>query len=165
MDIGLQLGTSQRLEQTLSPQLRQFVTILQKNSLELDTAIKEELESNPLLELDDSAPMDEREVREDELPDSGAELKDDNLDDYDGYDYSTLEDSAMGDSRLLDGSGSDDINYEQYLKDGSLNEDAPFKDLNSQGDSDDDWDRPIKDHGKSLQDQLRDLLSLWSGTR
>ena len=86
MDIGLQLGTSQRLEQTLSPQLRQFVTILQKNSLELDTAIKEELESNPLLELDDSAPMDEREVREDELPDSGAELKDDNLDDYDGYD-------------------------------------------------------------------------------
>ena len=108
----MQLGTSQRLEQTLSPQLRQFVTILQKNSLELDTAIKEELESNPLLELDDSAPMDEREVREDELPDSGAELKDDNLDDYDGYDYSTLEDSAMGDSRLLDGSGSDDINYE-----------------------------------------------------
>ena len=165
MDIGLQLGTSQRLEQTLSPQLRQFVTILQKNSLELDTAIKEELESNPLLELDDSAPMDEREVREDELPDSGAELKDDNPDDYDGYDYSTLEDSAMGDSRLLDGSGSDDINYEQYLKDGSLNEDAPFKDLNSQGDSDDDWDRPIKDHGKSLQDQLRDQLSLWSGTR
>ena len=50
MDFGLQLGTSQRLEQTLSPQLRQFVTILQKNSLELDTAIKEELESNPLLE-------------------------------------------------------------------------------------------------------------------
>ena len=49
MDFGLQLGTSQRLEQTLSPQLRQFVTILQKNSLELDTAIKEELESNPLL--------------------------------------------------------------------------------------------------------------------
>ena len=165
MDIGLQLGTSQRLEQTLSPQLRQFVTILQKNSLELDTAIKEELESNPLLELDDSAPMDEREVREDELPDSGAELKDDNLDDYDGYDYSTLEDSAMGDSRLLDGSGSDDINYEQYLKDGSLNEDAPFKDLNTQGDSDDEWDRPIKDYGKSLQDQLRDQLSLWSGTR
>ena len=86
MDFGLQLGTSQRLEQTLSPQLRQFVTILQKNSLELDTAIKEELESNPLLELDDSAPMDEREVHDDELPDSGAELKDDRPDDYDDYD-------------------------------------------------------------------------------
>ena len=109
MDFGLQLGTSQRLEQTLSPQLRQFVTILQKNSLELDTAIKEELESNPLLELDDSAPMDEREVHDDELPDSGAELKDnrpDDFDDYDSADYSSLEDSAVGDSQFLDGSDS-----------------------------------------------------------
>jgi RNA polymerase sigma-54 factor len=68
MDFGLQLGTSQRLEQTLSPQLRQFVAILQKTSLELDTAIKDELESNPLLELDDSVPDEEREVRDDELP-------------------------------------------------------------------------------------------------
>ncbi len=169
MDFGLQLGTSQRLEQTLSPQLRQFVAILQKNSLELDTAIKEELESNPLLELDDSAPIEEREVHDDELPDSGAELKDerpDNYDDYDSADYSSLEDSAVGDSRLLDGSDGEDINYEQYLKDGSMNEDAPFKDLNaSGGDADDEWDRPIKDNGKSLQDKLLDQLLLWSGTR
>ena len=88
MDIGLQIGTNQRLEQNLSPQLRQFVTILQKNSLELDTAIKEELESNPLLELDDAAPMEEREVHEDELPDSGAELREvkDDFDDYDSGD-------------------------------------------------------------------------------
>ncbi|MCR5378555.1 MAG: RNA polymerase factor sigma-54 [Fibrobacter sp.] len=166
MDFGLQLGTSQRLEQTLSPQLRQFVAILQKTSLELDTAIKDELESNPLLELDDSVPDEEREVRDDELPDSGAELKDDRpdeFDDYDSADYSTLEDSAVGDSSLLD--GGDDINYEQYLKDGSMNEDAPFKDLNVSNDSDDEWDRPIKDNGKSLQDKLRDQLLLWSGTR
>ena len=53
MDIAVQLGQSQRLEQTLSPQLLQSVTILQKNSLELETAIKEEVEANPLLELDD----------------------------------------------------------------------------------------------------------------
>ena len=161
----MQIGTNQRLEQNLSPQLRQFVTILQKNSLELDTAIKEELESNPLLELDDAAPMDEREVHEDELPDSGAELREvkDDFDDYDSGDYSSLEDSAMGDSSLLD--GGDDINYEQYLKDGSMNEDAPFKDLNVGNDSDDEWDRPIKDHGKSLQDKLRDQLLLWSGSR
>ena len=165
MDIGIQLGTNQRLEQNLSPQLRQFVTILQKNSLELDTAIKEELESNPLLELDDAAPMEEREVHEDELPDSGAELREvkDDFDDYDSGDYSSLEDSAMGDSSLLD--GGDNINYEQYLKDGSMNEDAPFKDLNVGNDSDDEWDRPIKDHGKSLQDKLRDQLLLWSGSR
>ena len=169
MNLGMQLGTSQRLEQTLSPQLRQFVAILQKNSLELDTAIKDELESNPLLELDDSVPEDEREVRDDELPESGAELKEDRPDDYDDYDssdYSSLEDSVMGDSHLLDGGNENDINYEQYLKDGTMDEDAPFKDLNAPGnDSDEEWDRPIKDHGKSLQDKLRDQLSLWSGTR
>ncbi|WP_298771558.1 RNA polymerase factor sigma-54 [uncultured Fibrobacter sp.] len=166
MNLGMQLGTSQRLEQTLSPQLRQFVTILQKNSLELDTAIKEELESNPLLELDDSAPMEEREVRDDELPESGAELKTDDLgDNYDDYDSSSLDDSAMTDSGFLDGDDSGDIDYDRYLKDGSMNEDAPFKDLNApSNDSDEEWDRPIKDYGKSLQDSLRDQLLLWSGT-
>jgi RNA polymerase sigma-54 factor len=46
-----------------------------------------------------------------------------------------------------------------------MNEDAPFKDLNVSNDSDDEWDRPIKDNGKSLQDKLRDQLLLWSGTR
>ena len=47
-----------------------------------------------------------------------------------------------------------------------MDEDAPFKDLNAPGsDSDEEWDRPIKDNGKSLQDKLRDQLSLWSGTR
>ena len=169
MNVGLQIGTNQRLEQTITPQLRQFVSILQKTSLELDTAIKDELETNPLLELDDSEPMEEREVHEDELPDSGAELKDerpDNFDDYDSSDYSSLEDSAMGDSHLLDGGSEGDINYEQYFNDGSMNEDAPFKDLNApSNDPDDEWDRPIKDSGKGLQEKLRDQLLLWSGTR
>ena len=169
MNLGMQLGTNQRLEQTLSPQLRQFVSILQKNSLELDTAIKDELESNPLLELDDSVPEEERAVRDDELPESGAELKDNQPDDYDDYDssdYSSLEDSVMADSHLLDGGTENDINYEQYLKDGTMDEDAPFKDLNAPGnDSDEEWDRPIKDNGKSLQDKLRDQLLLWSGSR
>ena len=168
MNLGMQLGTTQRLEQTLTPQLRQFVAILQKTSLELDTAIKDELETNPLLELDDSEPMEDREVRDDELPDSGAELKEDHPDDYDDYDssdYSSLEDSAMVDRGLLDGD-SDNIDYERYLNDGSMNEDAPFKDLNApSGDADDEWDRPIKDSDKGLQEKLRDQLLLWSGTR
>ena len=56
MDVGMQLGQSQRLEQTISPQMLQSITILQKNSLELETAIKQEVESNPLLELDDEVP-------------------------------------------------------------------------------------------------------------
>lgn len=171
MDLGMNLGTSQRLEQTLSPQLLQSINILQKTSLELETAIKDELESNPLLELDDSMPDEDREVRDDELSESGAERSGEISQDNDAYgdmddrESGSLDDSAMIDRGLLDGSEGD-LNYEQLFSDGTRTDDAPFKDLNVGGsDVDDEWDRPIKDNGKSLQEQLRDQLMLWSGTR
>ena len=47
MDVGMHLGQSQRLEQNISPQMLQSIAILQKNSLELETAIKAEVEANP----------------------------------------------------------------------------------------------------------------------
>lgn len=169
MDIGMNLGTGLKQEQTLSPQLLQSINILQKTSLEIETAIKEEVENNPLLELDDSAPDEEREVRDDELPDSGTDYGDDANSNYDpdnNFDDRSLDDSAMMDRGMLDNPNEGDLNYERYLSDGSFDEDAPFKDLNaSSKDSDEEWDRPIKDVGKSLQDQLRDQLLLWSGTR
>lgn len=171
MDLGMNLGTSQRLEQTLSPQLLQSINILQKTSLELETAIKDELESNPLLELDDSMPDEEREVRDDELSESGAERSGESSADNDAYgdaddrESGSLDDSALVDRGLLDGSDGD-VNYEQLFSDGTGSDDAPFKDLNAgNADADDEWDRPIKDNGKSLQEQLRDQLMLWSGTR
>ena len=46
MDVGMQLGQSQRLEQNISPQMLQSISILQKNSLELETAIKDEIEAD-----------------------------------------------------------------------------------------------------------------------
>ncbi len=169
MDLGMNLGTSQRLEQTLSPQLLQSINILQKTSLEIETAIKEEVESNPLLELDDNVPEEEREVRDDELPESGAELINDAGSDYDpdnSFDNGSLDDSAMVDRGMLDDPNAGDLDYERYLSDGTSDVDAPFKDLNVPSkDADDEWDRPIKDAGKSLQEQLRDQLMLWSGTR
>lgn len=169
MDLGMNLGTSQRLEQTLSPQLLQSINILQKTSLEIETAIKEEVESNPLLELDDNVPEEEREVRDDELPESGAELVNDAGSDYDpdnSFDNGSLDDSAMVDRGMLDDPNAGDLDYERYLSDGTSDVDAPFKDLNAPSkDADEEWDRPIKDVGKSLQEQLRDQLMLWSGTR
>lgn len=170
MDLGMNLGTSQRLEQTLSPQLLQSINILQKTSLELDTAIKEEVESNPLLELDDSEPDEDREVREDELSESGAERsgesgETDAYGDSDDGEGGSLDDSAMVDRGLLDGNESN-LDYDRLLNDGTGMDDAPFKDLNVRSnDADDEWDRPIKDNGKSLQEQLRDQLMLWSGNR
>ena len=168
-DLGMSLGTSQRLEQTLTPQLLQSVNILQKTSMEIETAIKDEVESNPLLELDDSVPEEEREVRDEELPDSGSELVNDAGSDYDpdnSFENGSLEDSAMMDRGMLDNPGEGELDYERYLSDGSSDEDAPYKDLNvASKDADEEWDRPIKDNGNSLQEQLRDQLMLWSGTR
>ena len=56
MNMGMQLGQSQRLEQNVSPQMLQAAAILQKTAQELDTAINEELSANPLLEMDDEEP-------------------------------------------------------------------------------------------------------------
>lgn len=169
MDLGMNLGTSQRLEQTLSPQQLQSINILQKTSLELETAIKDEIENNPLLELDDSVPEDEADVRDSELSDAGAELSGEPSMDTDAYgdsDDGSLDDSAMVDRGLLDDVDAKDLDYERLYTDGTSDEDASFKDLNSTSSGEEEeWDRPIKDVGKSLQEQLRDQLMLWSGTR
>ena len=58
MNLGMQIGQSQRLEQNISPQMLQAAAILQKTSQELDIAINEELSANPLLEMDDEVPED-----------------------------------------------------------------------------------------------------------
>ena len=52
MNLGMQANIGQTQEQTLSPALLQSVKMLQKTSQELETAIKEEVEVNPLLEVD-----------------------------------------------------------------------------------------------------------------
>lgn len=173
MDLGMQLGQGQRLEQTLSPQLLQSVAILQKTSMELETAIKEEVEANPLLELDESY-SDEvsyedvaAEAERKENPgnsDDEANL-DASLDPRD-YERGDLEDSASIDRGMLDGATNAELDWGSYLNDGYSDTDAPFKDLNaSQKDSDEEWDRPIKDVDLSLQDKLKNQLREWNGTR
>lgn len=170
MELGMNVAASQRLEQTLSPRLLQSINILQKTSLELETAIKDELENNPLLELDDSDP-EESKVENRELEESGAERSGDTSADTDAYgdtddrESGSLDDSAMVDRGLLD-DNEKDVDYNSLLSDGDLNEDAPFKDLNaSSSDEEEAWDRPLKDFDKSLQEKLRDQLALWSGTK
>lgn len=158
MDLGMQLGQAQRLEQTLSPQLLQSVTILQKNALELETAIKEELEANPLLEMDeggdDFEDVPERDETEVEVRESAdrEEME---------FERGTLEDSADMDYDILD--NTSDADWVKRLEDGADNADAPFKDLNGK-DPDEDWDNPQKDREASLQDRLLNQLREWNGT-
>ena len=53
MRTGLQLKFSQQL--TMTPQLQQAIKLLQLSTLELSQEITEQLYSNPLLEVDESA--------------------------------------------------------------------------------------------------------------
>lgn len=166
MNLGMQANIGQTQEQTLSPALLQSVKMLQKTSQELETAIKEEVEVNPLLEVDDGD-FDELEPPVDKDPeelDPRAE-SDDFPEDIEDMARGSLDDTAEVDSSYLDGDSSD-VNWDSYLGDGTSYDDAPFNDLNSGSkDPDEDWDRPIKDVGKSLQEQLEDQLRLWNGTR
>ena len=165
MNLGMQANIGQTQEQTLSPALLQSVKMLQKTSQELETAIKEEVEVNPLLEVDDGD-FDEPPVDKDpEELDPRANDSDEFPDDIEDMARGSLDDTAEVDSSYLDGDSSD-VNWDSYLGDGTSYDDAPFNDLNSGSkDPDEDWDRPIKDVGKSLQEQLEDQLRLWNGTR
>lgn len=158
MNMGMQLGQSQRLEQNISPQMLQSAQILQKTAQELDVAINEELSTNPLLELEDEDP-------EESSLDEGADNSDSDEDTLHEMDFEsgTLEDTADHDYDILENSTNSDM--ERRLEDGSFDDDAPLKDLNAPSrDSLDDWDRPQKDRDKSLQDNLRDQLRDWNGT-
>lgn len=166
MNMGMQLGQSQRLEQTISPQMLQSATILQKTSQELESAIVQEVESNPLLELDDEIPESLPETRDSENQgeDEYASGSSDDMAKEVEFESGSLEDSADMDYDILENTTNSDM--ERRLSDGTADTDAPFKDLNSAPvDPDELWDRPQKDRDQSLQDNLRNQLRDWNGTR
>ena len=172
MEVGMHLGQSQRLEQNLSPQMLQSIGILQKNSLELETAIKEEVEANPMLEWDeeplgeslDTPAEAEQNGDSDYTQDSAGDENDFSAGTLD-FERGTLEDSADVDRGLLDGSTPSELNWAQYLEDGTDHTDALYREPGiSQKDPDDAWDRPQKDRDASLQDRLLSQLREWNGT-
>ena len=175
MDVGMHLGQSQRLEQNLSPQMLQSIGILQKNSLELETAIKEEVEANPMLEWDEEPLGESLDGPADSPQESDGEYSMDGADgEYDGrqesassldFERGTLEDSADVDHGLLDGSTPSELNWAQYLEDGTDRTDSLYREGLSQRDPDDAWDRPQKDRDASLQDRLLSQLREWNGTK
>lgn len=143
MDIGMHLGQGMRLEQTLSPQMLQSITILQMNTLDLETAIKQEVETNPLLEIEDSETKPEL----DNSQDTHETLNDHS-------------DNAEGEHELMNSQNDSDIDWDKYMSDGFQNYEAPLKDLNSP-DPDDDEIHPESKGFQSLQDYLKNQLREW----
>jgi RNA polymerase sigma-54 factor len=127
-----------RIDQKLSAQTIITAQILQMNSLELETAIAQELEINPLLEVDES--------REDDHSDTDSE--DDSEFDYQ-YD--------AADKGLLDKPEKTDLDWEDYFQDGFKHSEP--EDFSKRDPDEDDWERPQcyeLDIQEYLLNQLKD---------
>jgi RNA polymerase sigma-54 factor len=107
------LGQSlqQRLLQKLSPQQIQLMKLLQVPTANLETRIKDELEENPALELEEDNHDDEYDESKDEFAEKaedGTEEKDGSEDEYDNIDISEY--VSEGDDEIADYKTRDD-NY------------------------------------------------------
>ena len=101
--MALQQRLQQKLQQRLSPQQIQLMKLLQVPTASLETRIKEELEENPALELDQ---YEERPENQDEFDsEENFEETDGSADDYDNVnisDYVQDEEDEGGDYKLKD---------------------------------------------------------------
>lgn len=154
MNLGIQLNQGMNLEQNLSPQMLQSLKMLQMTSLELDTAISEELETNPLLEADE-APDGQTESIDTPAGENSAQGEEDN-----GQDFTDARQDGDDNSHGLMESGSENsIDWEKYMEDGFRNSEAPYKDLGGR-DPDDDL-RPEPTRAPSMQEVLQNQLREW----
>ncbi|AHF16247.1 RNA polymerase sigma54 factor [Niabella soli DSM 19437] len=116
------LGQSlqQRLLQKLSPQQIQLMKLLQVPTANLEERIKEEMEENPALELDEGKHSDEGELK-DEFADSEHSLDDseNNRDEYDNIDVSDYVqdgDDDIADYKTREDHYGDDENRQLPIK-------------------------------------------------
>lgn len=106
--MALSQSLQQKLLQKLSPQQIQLMKLLQVPTANLETRIKEELEENPALELEDETHDENADELKDEFNETGEEEyeeKDGSEDEYDNIDVSEYVqdgDDEVGDYKLRD---------------------------------------------------------------
>jgi len=106
--MALSQGLQQKLLQKLSPQQIQLMKLLQVPTASLEVRIKEEMEENPALELDEDKHEDGADELKDEFSENGEEEyedKDGGEDEYDNIDVSEYVkdgDDEVGDYKLRD---------------------------------------------------------------
>src|SRR5690349_69888 len=106
--MALSQSLQQKLLQKLSPQQIQLMKLLQVPTANLETRIKEELEENPALELDEEKHDDAEEVKDEFTEAEEHDEKDGSEDDYDNIDISEY--VHEGDDEVADYKMRDD-NY------------------------------------------------------
>ena len=107
--MALSQSLQQKLLQKLSPQQIQLMKLLQVPTANLETRIKEELEENPALELEEEKHDEGADDLKDEFSENGEEQSDDEMDgsedEYDNIDISEYVqegDDEVGDYKLRD---------------------------------------------------------------
>ena len=116
MPVQMNISQGMQIDQKLSAQTIITSQILQMNSLELEAAIQQELEINPLLEMDESSEEETEETS----------------DEYSSSDM---------DKGILDGSDNNsEINWDDYFQDGF--KDTEPEDFSKRDPDEDDWERP-----------------------
>jgi len=157
MNFGLDLNLHVGMEQKLSPQMIQSLKLLQMNSLELEMVVKQELETNPLLEAqedgdDDSAQSEPGE----EIPSTPAEERAADAQSSENAGGEDIEAPPPPEQAELDRVISDDpkdakeIDWETYLEDGF---DAGNK-RTEELESPDERFEKVPVYSKTLQDHL-----------
>jgi len=112
----MNISQGMQIDQKLSAQTIITSQILQMNSLELEAAIQQELEINPLLEVDESSDEENEETS-------------------DEYGANDIE------KGLLDGTDNNsEINWDDYFQDGF--KDTEPEDFSKRDPDEDDWERP-----------------------
>ncbi len=147
MDFGLNFNLNVGMEQRLSPQMIQSLKLLQMNSMELETVVKQELESNPLLETTEDEVLEEEDKKSEE--DSSEE------------EPRTAEEAASSEEDPAERAVSDntpesgkEIDWDSYLEEGF---DAGGK-HNEETERPDEHFERVPVYAKSLQDHLLDQL-------
>src|SRR5262249_52365438 len=107
--MALSQSLQQKLLQKLSPQQIQLMKLLQVPTANLETRIKEELEENPALELEENNHEEGAEETKDEFSENGEEFEEKEMDggedEYENIDISEYVrdgDDEVGDYKLRD---------------------------------------------------------------
>ncbi|MBQ3676062.1 MAG: RNA polymerase factor sigma-54 [Bacteroidales bacterium] len=139
----------QKQQQKLSPQQIQVIKMLEIPTVELDTRIKEEIEANPALEVDDTdEPDDNQEKLDSNESDSDSDSDNGNDDDFSGNDD--------------DGSPSETDKNDEFDIDDYFNEDeySNYKySVNNTSPDQENKDIPFSG-GNSFQENLKSQLGL-----
>jgi len=157
MKASLQLKLGQSL--TMTPQLQQAIRLLQLSTLDLQQEIQEALDSNPLLEIEESFESNEKiepaqnEQKQEELSTNEQyDANDDynnNSDDYDnGHDSSTMDTSQALDQNSVSDDMPTDTTWDDYISAGpsaptpASSSSGPESDFTYQGETTDN----LQDH-------------------